>query len=89
MKMTKGNMRELLKDDNYLEALAFVANRIMKFKTYDGQMNEKERIYDKLIEWAYEFEEEEEEADTYDFNEYSTTVMRIDSAMMIAIENED
>lgn len=79
MKMTKNNVRELLKDDNYNEALAFAAQRVMKFKTEIGQDAERERIYDKWIEWAYEFEEDDFE------NDYSTNVMRIDSALFAAI----
>lgn len=79
MKMTKNNVRELLKDKNYNEALAFAAQRVMKFKTEIGQDAERERIYYKWIEWAYEFEEDDFE------NDYSTNVMRIDSALFAAI----
>ena len=78
--MTKNNMRELLKDDNYNEALAFVAQRVMKFKTFDGQEAERDRIFNKLINWAYEFGYDDYE------NDYEGNVMRIDSAIWAAID---
>ena len=37
IKMTKNVMRELLKEENYIDALALVVNKVAKFKTFEGQ----------------------------------------------------
>ena len=82
-KMTKNAMRELLKEENFVDALALVVNKVMKFKTFEGQDAERERIYDKLMEWAPEFNAE---ADEDDENDYEETVLRIDTAIWFAID---
>lgn len=81
-KMTRNLMKELLKDDNYNEALAFFANRIAKCKTYGEANRKREADYNKVIEWAYDFEDEDGE------NDFSNNVLRIDSAMFCIIEEE-
>ena len=80
--MTRNLMKELLKDDNYNEALAFFANRIAKCRTYEEANKKREADYSKAIEWAYDFEDEDEE------NDFSSNVLRIDSAMFCIIEEE-
>ena len=82
-KMTKNVMKELLKEENYMDALALVANKVMKFKTFEGQDAERERIYNKLMNWAYEFNNE---ADEDDYNDYEENVLRIDTAIWCAID---
>lgn len=82
-KMTKNAMKELLKEENYVDALALVVNKVMKFKTFKGQDAERERIYDKLMNWAIEFNNE---ADEDDENDYEENVLRIDSAIWYAID---
>ena len=82
IKMTKNVMKELLKEENYIDALALVANKVMKFKTFDGQDAERERIYNKLMNWAIEFNNE---ADEDDENDYEENVLRIDTAIWCAI----
>lgn len=83
IKMTKNVMRELLKEENYMDALALVTNKVAKFKTFEGQDAERERIYNKLMNWAYEFNAE---ADEDDYNDYEENVLRIDSAIWCAID---
>ena len=61
IKMTKNVMRELLKEENYIDALALVVNKVAKFKTFEGQDAERERIYNKLMGWASEFNDEADE----------------------------
>lgn len=81
--MTKNVMRELLKEENYMDALALVANKVAKFKTFEGQDAERARIYDKLMNWASEFNNEANEDDE---NDYEENVLRIDSAIWCAID---
>ena len=78
-KLTKNLAKELLKDNNYMEALAYFAERYSKFKTEEEKKKKREEDYDKLINWAYDFEEED-----FD-NDYSGNALAIDSAMYIAI----
>ena len=70
-----------LKEENYIEALGIVCERVMKFKTYEGQMNENDRIYEKLIEMADRYDGEDEEQDYYE------NVERIWSAVYCAIDH--
>ena len=62
------------------EALLFNVERVMKFKTYEGQMNENDRIYEKLTEMADRYDGEDEEQDYYQ------NVERIWSAVYCAID---
>ena len=78
-KLTKNLAKELLKDNNYMEALAYFAERYSKFKTEEAADAKREEDYDKLINWAYDFEEED-----FD-NDHSGNALAIDSAMYIAI----
>ena len=75
-RLTKNFAKELLKDDNYIEALAYFAERYSKCETGEKAMNYREKDFEKLIEWADEF------------NDYTDNVYRIDSAMFTAISND-
>ena len=83
IKMTKNVMRELLKEENYIDALALIVNKVAKFKTFEGQDAERERIFNKLMNWAIEFNAE---ADEDDENDYEENVLRIDTAIWCAID---
>jgi len=89
-KMTKKLMRELLKEDNYIEALAFEANRVAKYSTYTAAKNQLEKDYKKMIDWAYEFEDEDFanncDDDDMEYTDYSAIVGRIYTGVYFAIE---
>lgn len=84
-KMTKNLVKELLKDDNHLEGLSYFCNRIAKFKTYEEALRQKNKDWNKMIEWAYEFETE---ADEEDYNDYSGNALRIDTGIYCVIDVE-
>lgn len=79
--MTKKIARYLLADENYNEGLAFVAKAVMKFDNFDDMDNRRCEIYDELIELAYELEDEGYEDD------FSSNLLRIDTAIYTAIDN--
>lgn len=69
-----------LKEENYIEALSIVCQKVMKFKTPEGQDKENERIYSHLMDMAERYDGEDEEQDYFD------NVERIWSAVACAIE---
>lgn len=81
-RLTKNFAKELLKDDNYIEALAYFAERYSKCETGEKAMDYREKDFEKLIDWADEFNDDDE------FNDYTDNVYRIDSAMFTAISND-
>ena len=82
-RMTKKYMKELLKNDNHLEALAYFCNRIAKCKTYNEALRKREDDWEKVIKWCREFEE-----DWYCEEDYSDNFLRVDTGIYCVIERE-
>ena len=76
-RLTKALTMELLKDENYIDALAYVADLVSQCKTESGQKNALEKVYEKMSTWAYEGEDDE-----------STNLERIYSGVYMAIERD-
>lgn len=73
MRLTKNQIRRLLKEENYMEALAVFANKILQYKTMEGQENELNRLDGKMWDAAQDGEEQEQ-------------ALRIYTALMMGIE---
>ena len=73
MRLTKNQIRRLLKEENYIEALAIFANKILKYKTTEGQENELNRIDSKLWQAAEDGEQQDQ-------------ALRIYTALIMGIE---
>ena len=76
-RLTKTFVLELLRDESYIDALAYVSSRVSRFKTEAGQMGELERVYEKMSGWAYEGEDDQ-----------SSNLERIYSGVYMAIERD-
>ena len=58
MKMTKNNVKAILNGE-YIDALAYFANRLSNFSTTNGMYNELERIDEKIWDWACDWDGDE------------------------------
>lgn len=81
-RLTKNLAKELLKEDNYMDALAYFAERYSRFETRDEAQNYREKDFERLIDWAEDFNDYDED------DCYTDNVYRIDSAMYIAINRD-
>lgn len=81
-RMTKNLMRDLLKDDNYNECLAYMANRIATCKGYCSAMTKLEKDYDKIQDWVDDFEDDDS------WNDYSDNLERVYTAVFCIIDRE-
>lgn len=78
-RLTQKYAKELLKEANYMDALAYFMSRIARFETYEQREKEREYLWNKMFPWTHDWDDEED---------YSTNLLRIDSALYIAIESE-
>ena len=74
--MFKKLCKAMLKEDNYMEAIAYCCNRLMKAADMEA---EYERIDEKLWDMAM----------NCDYEDASDNALRILSALRIAIDAED
>ena len=80
-KLTKNFAKEILSDNNYIDGLAYVAERVARYKTYAGRISELDRLQEKLLSYAEEFEDGE--------SDYIDNVYAISSGIWCAIDADD